>query len=74
MGRPRHEVSTSDQAALAEAAQAEREARARWDASLVELQQAIRQASKNGASLRAIAAMISRSHGRVSEILQGRKR
>jgi hypothetical protein len=71
MGRPRHDVSPVDRDALERAAQTERAARSHWDRSLEELQQAIRQASENGASLRAIAAIVSRSHGRVREILRG---
>jgi hypothetical protein len=65
----RREVTPTDRVALLEAADSERAARERWDASLLELQQAIKGASKNGASLREIAQTISRSHARVRQLL-----
>ena len=70
-GRRAKPLDASDRAALQRAARKERAAREQWDASLVELQQAIRQAASNGASLRQIAALIGRSHGRVRDILHG---
>jgi len=65
----RREVTASDKAALRRAANSERTARERWDASLIKLQQAIKDASQNGASLREIANTISRSHARVRQLL-----
>ena len=59
-----------DQKALKQAALKERSARLKWDRSLADLEQAIKQASENGASLRAIANTIGRSHARVRELLQ----
>jgi DNA-binding NarL/FixJ family response regulator len=66
----RREVTPSDRAALLRAARSERAARARWDDSLDELEQAIKQASANGASLREIAQLIGRSHGRVRDLVK----
>jgi len=66
----RREVQPADRAALLRAARSERAARDRWDRALAELQQAIKQASANGASLREIAATIGRSHGRIRDLLQ----
>jgi hypothetical protein len=66
----RHEPTASDRAALRRAARAERAAKQRWEESLAALEQAIKQASRNGASLRSIASMIDRSHGRVRELLR----
>lgn len=66
----RRDVSPSDRAALLRAARSERAARGRWDKSLDVLEQAIKQASENGASLRAIASTIGRSHGRVRELVR----
>jgi DNA-binding NarL/FixJ family response regulator len=66
----RRPPTSSDRKALQRAARSERAARERWDETLAELQQAIEQASRNGASLREIAATIGRSHGRVRDLLQ----
>ena len=66
--RPKQPTPT-DRAALLRAAQSERAAKAAWEKSLAGLGQAIKQASENGASLRAIAELIGRSHGRVRELL-----
>ena len=65
----RREVSPDDRAVLERAARSERYARNNWDKALMDLEQAIKQASENGASLRAIAELIGRSHGRVRELL-----
>jgi hypothetical protein len=66
----RRDVTEPDRAALLEAARSERAARQSWDESLAELERVIKQASGNGASLRAIAGLIGRSHGRVRELVQ----
>ena len=66
----RREATRADLVALKRAARSERAARARWERSLTELERAIKQASTNGASLRAIADAIGRSHGRVRELLR----
>ena len=66
----RREPTPADRLALRRAARSERAARERWDRALVELEQAIKQASANGASLREIAFTIGRSHGRVRELLR----
>jgi len=66
----RREPTASDRAALLRAARSERLARERWDAALATLEQAIKQASANGASLREIAALIGRSHGRVRDLVR----
>jgi hypothetical protein len=63
------DVSVADRRALEEAARVERAARQSWDAALHRLMRLIKQASRNGASLRAIATTIDRSHGRVRELL-----
>lgn len=66
----RREVIPSDRTALRRAARSERSAKQRWERSLGELEQAIKQAAANGASLRSIATLIDRSHGRVRELLR----
>jgi hypothetical protein len=66
----RHEITNSERAALVKAARAERDARACWDRSLLDLQRLVRQAHKNGASMRTIADVINRSHSRVQQILK----
>jgi hypothetical protein len=66
----RQDVRPADRLALEEAARAERAARDAWDVSLRRLAQLIKQASRHGASLRAIATLIGRSHGRIRELLQ----
>jgi len=64
------DVSPADRKALEEAAGVERAARQQWDAALRRLARYIKQASRHGASLRAIATTIGRSHGRVRDLLQ----
>jgi hypothetical protein len=66
----RREVVPTDRAALLRAARSERLARERWAKSLAALEQAIKRASENGASLREIATLIGRSHGRVRDLLK----
>jgi hypothetical protein len=67
---PRQDVTPSDRLALEEAARMERAAREEWEQTLRRLARLIKQASRHGASLRAIATTIGRSHGRVRELLQ----
>ena len=63
------DVSPADRVALEDAARLERAARKEWDLSLLRLARLIRQASRHGASLRAIAKTIGRSHGRIRALL-----
>ena len=63
------DVSTADRKALEEAAHVERAALQQWRQALKRLARAIKLASRHGASLRAIATTIDRSHGRVRELL-----
>jgi hypothetical protein len=64
-----HDLPAEDQAALLKAARSERAAKQHWETSLLGLHDAIKQASANGASLRAIGRLIGRSHARVRELL-----
>jgi len=63
-------ISPTDRAALEEAARVERAARTAWDRAVRRLTRVIQQASRRGASYRAIATTIGRSHGRVRDLVQ----
>jgi hypothetical protein len=65
----RQDVNPKDRSGLEEAARTERAARQAWETALRRLARAIKQAARNGASLRAIATLIGRSHARVRELL-----
>ena len=64
------DVLPADRPALEDAARRERAARQQWTLALRRLTKQIKQASRHGASLRAIATTIDRSHGRVRELLK----
>jgi len=63
------DVTPVDRTALEEAARVERAARDAWNASLARLAKLITRASRHGASLRAIARTIGRSHSRIRDLL-----
>ena len=67
----RRELAPADREALTRAVRQEQAGRERWDNARADLAEAIRQASENGASLRAIAEMTGQSHPRVRQIIQG---
>jgi hypothetical protein len=66
---PRREVAPDDHTALRSAVDAERQARESWEQSRDALEDAIRIAVANGASLRAVADLVGLSHGRVRDIV-----
>ena len=67
---PRREVGAVDRQALLEAVETERVSREAWEMSRTVLEDAIRVAVGNGASLRAVAELVDLSHGRIRDIVK----
>lgn len=67
---PKRDVSETDRAKLLRAVAAERKARETWNGARIFLEDTIRIAVANGASLRSVAKLVDLSHGRVRDIIK----